>query len=546
MCGWLHKHSSTNLIHSNYSSRYVVLTPGALHWFLKPHDGGHQGDEDEAASPSILFGTHRGSIPLSAITQMNIMGGGVLHVSTKGANYRFRNCPEHHGKGTSSWSPDIDSWHLAIKKQKNLLYINQPSPGGDEKERKQSISGSYFQPPPTIQCVLSDKDECLCASPGYGVTVTTRKLPRSERWSLNLILSDGQSVELALSGGKGGEKSTATRGEDVFSVEWTERQGRDVNKRALLVALVTCYGAVSGAHDLLDYFEKDVASLGLPDFSTMFAVLVVVSLTSTLMYLSDLWSVYELRFALEQVEFGVDGGGDVSKDGKEDLEADAAIAVAAQSEHTCLDSIAALFEQAMDKDSKEIDLEKLLRAAMSFLDILRAMGPTMTLAVKDFQGNYRKAQMQFGKDKAKFANLKACLQGEKETGIHKPGGINKDPSSAAGLLWMRRSISFQVAIFEALLAGGETATLPAATGKAYADELEVYHGWLLKKIFGKVISSSPSRESFAEKLAPNVIDSMRQVVVDRDMATFCEKLNPILEQWKSVYAELDLEDVRKV
>lgn len=140
----------------------------------------------------------------------------------------------------------------------------------------------------------------------------------------------------------------------------------------------------------------------------------------------------------------------------------------------------------------------------------------------------------------------SCLQGEKETGIHKPGGMNKDPSSAAGLLWMRRSISFQVAIFEALLAGGETATLPAATGKAYADELEVYHGWLLKKIFGKVISSSPSRESFAEKLAPNVIDSMRQVVVDRDMATFCEKLNPILEQWKSVYAELDLEDVRKV
>ena len=77
-------------------------------------------------------------------------------------------------------------------------------------------------------------------------------------------------------------------------------------------------------------------------------------------------------------------------------------------------------------------------------------------------------------------------------------------------------------------------------------QLEVYHGWLLKKIFGKVISSSPSRESFAEKLAPQVIESMRRMVVDRDMATFCKKLKPVLGQWKSVYAELDLEDVRKV
>ena len=154
--------------------------------------------------------------------------------------------------------------------------------------------------------------------------------------------------------------------------------------------------------------------------------------------------------------------------------------------------------------------------------------------------------MQFGKDRVKFSKMRALLAGEKETGIHKPGGVNKDPSSAAGLLWMRRSVSFQVAIFDALLAGGDTVTLPKATGKAYVDELEVYHGWLLKKIFSKVISSSPSREQFGEKLAPGVIQSMRQAIVDRDMQIFCTKLQPVLAEWKKVFADLDLEDVRKV
>jgi hypothetical protein len=252
---------------------------------------------------------------------MNIMGGGVLHVSTKGTNYKFRNCPEHHSKGMSSWSPNIDAWHLAIKKQRNILYTTQSFPSASQG-RSPSISGSYFQPPPTIQCVLSDLDEYLSSTPGYGVTITTSKLPRLPRRALKLILSDGQTVVLPLVNGSGGKRSTATRGEDVFILEWSERRGRDVNKRDLLVALVTCYGAISGLRDLLDYLEKDLRGFGLPDFSSAFGALVVVSLTSTLMYLSGLWSVYELNFALEQVEFrnGRDGVKEGGEDGDEELE----------------------------------------------------------------------------------------------------------------------------------------------------------------------------------------------------------------------------------
>lgn len=82
----------------------------ALHWFLKPREeGAHSASSragDEASS--VLFGSHRGSIPLSQITQMNIMGGGVLHISTEHTNYKFKDCPEHHKKLTSSWSPKID------------------------------------------------------------------------------------------------------------------------------------------------------------------------------------------------------------------------------------------------------------------------------------------------------------------------------------------------------------------------------------------------------------------------------------------------------
>jgi hypothetical protein len=181
------------------------------------------------------------------------------------------------------------------------------------------------------------------------------------------------------------------------------------------------------------------------------------------------------------------------------------------------------------------------------------------------------------------------LEGEKETGIHKPGGIIKDPSSAAGLLWIRRSLAYQLAIFEALTTeGNEDMTLTQATQIAYDKELLQYHAWMLKAVFGRVIASVPSKEVrraraksgrrlsrrsllisrcatplvlfhlfllthhsrlqvFGEKVAaPGVPEAQRRAVVEGDMKEFVDIVGPVLECWKKVYGELDLEDSRKV
>ncbi|GMH69209.1 hypothetical protein TL16_g05101 [Triparma laevis f. inornata] len=500
-CGQLFKNSGG--VFNTYSSRYVVLTSTGFHWFLKPHNEGDNKDE-------ILFGTHRGSLSLDSITSVTLdTSSTVLTVCSttklKSGAEEKREAKFKNGDGNG---PKVADWCVAINKAKNLRAAGSGG-SSSSRGRNASISGDYFSPVPTILALISsDNSSLLSVEPSFD---STTKIVSNSAVDKGVIcyLSDGSKIKFDLDSGKVNDniKFALSKSREIRTSKFV--------KQTLIILCVSYAARIE--------YEIDLK---------IFTALMCVALTLTT--LENRQYVYDFNFTLTENSY------DIEND--DDLEADAAIAVCGESEHTCLHDISNKFKLAYDPQTKIIHLPKLLIAAESFLEILRAMGPTMTLAVKDFQGNLKKGQMQMnisGGD-----DMKLVLVAEKATGMHKPGGMNKDPSTAAGLLWMRRSISFQLEIFKALL--GKEDSLKAANAVAYEKELEMYHGWLLKKIFSKVISSSPSRENFEEKLAPSVVEGNRRRIVEQDMQVFCDSLGPIVEAWRAVFKELDLEDLRKV
>jgi len=43
-------------------------------------------------------------------------------------------------------------------------------------------------------------------------------------------------------------------------------------------------------------------------------------------------------------------------------------------------------------------------------------------------------------------SVRALLEAEKASGVHRPGGLLTDPSAAMALLWMRRTMSYYIQV----------------------------------------------------------------------------------------------------
>ena len=64
---------------------------------------------------------------------------------------------------------------------------------------------------------------------------------------------------------------------------------------------------------------------------------------------------------------------------------------------------------------------------------------------------------------------------------------------------VRRTLQFLGALMRRVV-DDETQPLAALARAAYADELERYHGWLLRKTFGVALSAMPSRAELLARL----------------------------------------------
>lgn len=107
----------------------------------------------------------------------------------------------------------------------------------------------------------------------------------------------------------------------------------------------------------------------------------------------------------------------------------------------------------------------------------------------------------FGVEGAKKAKgkltLAMLLSSEADSGIHKPGGILKDPSGAVGFLWMRRSIAYQHALFKSIIEGAEPKD---AAFEAYKSTLMAYHGAIMRRLYMTFLSQCTPKTTDGECL----------------------------------------------
>ena len=238
---------------------------------------------------------------------------------------------------------------------------------------------------------------------------------------------------------------------------------------------------------------------------------------------------------------------------------------------TRVGKLAKLFEPVLvtsrpPRRKKDIKTDKLFQACQEFASLSRKTGQTM--AAKDLEGNIDKLKTLYRSAPKQTRNsLRSLLEYEIETRIHDDHiGDNvkddddeeeehptprvlKDPSGALGGLWLRRSLAFQSDFYRGILQG----KLPVdAALDGYRKQLEPYHGWALQKVYSVSLKSfsPPSSSETLRKLggfpADGSFGSKEERTMQRDLENLVQVWTPLLEQWKRIYQELDLEDQRRV
>ena len=209
---------------------------------------------------------------------------------------------------------------------------------------------------------------------------------------------------------------------------------------------------------------------------------------------------------------------------------------------------------AASSHAGEVDLlvGPLLDAIQKSLGYSDVFGPLMVLAVKNDEGNLRKARKAWEKhtneardvqESKRVNTLRGLLETERQSGIHRPGAVLCDPSAAIALLWMRRTLQFLTRCLEGIYTDRPMAEVGV---EAYQLELEPFHGWLLKSTFAMALNGFPHRTEIFERLGSHLPEENRDRLLQVEVEQCIEMLKQVVDSMRSLFEELGLENTRKV
>lgn len=184
---------------------------------------------------------------------------------------------------------------------------------------------------------------------------------------------------------------------------------------------------------------------------------------------------------------------------------------------------------------RDLPVIPLLSACEDLATAMRALGQTRS--AQELEKNIGKV------DRKSHRTVEELLRYEKSLGIHGKGGGLKDPSSAMGLLWIRRALAFQLKWYELILASDDVSPGVAAM-QAYEAELEPYHGWALRKIYRTALSATAPKDT-ETMLHRMDASSLPTEDIRLDLLTLLATWSPLVSQWKKLHIQLDLEDTRQ-
>lgn len=211
-----------------------------------------------------------------------------------------------------------------------------------------------------------------------------------------------------------------------------------------------------------------------------------------------------------------------------------------------LDEVLRTFKSVLA--GSEVDTAQLLKACRTHLILMKSGGAALRVVAKDMETNLQKAEALFKKLPNKEGKrLSSLLESERESGIH-DGNMLKDASAAMGLLWIRRSLAFQLDLYASLIPSTGKHPKDAAM-EAYYKTLSPYHGWLLQKAFPLSLSQMPDRRVFIAKFGGLVevddLDEDNEREIVKKLKMLVSTWEPIINTWREEFERLDLEDTRR-
>mmetsp|Transcript_18642 Transcript_18642/g.26540 ORF Transcript_18642/g.26540 Transcript_18642/m.26540 type:complete len:351 (+) Transcript_18642:196-1248(+) len=211
-----------------------------------------------------------------------------------------------------------------------------------------------------------------------------------------------------------------------------------------------------------------------------------------------------------------------------------------------LDEVCKTFSSCLK--GTEVDTAQLIKACRAHLIFMKSGGNSLRLVAKDLESNLQKAERPFKKLPPKQGKtLSSLLESESQSGIHH-GNILKEQSAAMGLLWIRRSLAFQLELYSSFLTKDGPHPRDAAYA-AYSKHLYPFHGWALRKVFPASLSQMPERQAFIAKFGGVSLEELNEEY-DREIVKKLKSLvavwDPLISTWEKDFERLDLEDTRKV
>lgn len=120
--------------------------------------------------------------------------------------------------------------------------------------------------------------------------------------------------------------------------------------------------------------------------------------------------------------------------------------------------------------------------------------------------------------------LRDLLQYESDLGVHDKLPQLKEKSAAMGLLWVRRQLHYQTALFANVIqVPTRFETARAAISAAYNEVYDRYHGWAVQKIFTYSFKAAPDPTEIFKVMNP---EKLKEVTKSAQSHATCHNGNP--------------------
>lgn len=176
-------------------------------------------------------------------------------------------------------------------------------------------------------------------------------------------------------------------------------------------------------------------------------------------------------------------------------------------------------------DDKRINTLKFIESCEKIPGFFDLIGGRVFAPVKsDVQGNITKIKTRYLESPDKFETLDDIITVEKQE-TDKKYKLKDDSGVATNaLMWLKRGLKFILLFVEHLVKNDydeNPENLKCCAQLAYKNSLEVYHGWIVKKLVKAATNACPYRSTFIKTLAEEegvpedeVIEKVREFIVN--------------------------------